>query len=92
MFNKIAIFGLGLLGGSICKGVKVFHSGARENTAHISAFARNPEKIIKAKEEGAVDEIRRIGDFDLKSFDLLIVSTPILSSIELIKKISPMVI
>ena len=43
MFDSIAVVGLGLMGGSICRAVKKISSGTR-----IAAYGRDPEKLRKA--------------------------------------------
>lgn len=82
MFKKIAIYGLGLLGGSLSRSVKKISAGTE-----ILAFGRNIEKLKPALHEGFVDAIGIIGDADLDGVELIIVSTPVIASIGIIKSI-----
>lgn len=47
---KIAIIGLGLIGGSIARRLKGFHNCV------ISAYNRTPETLLLARQDGAIDE------------------------------------
>ena len=82
MFKKIAIFGLGLLGGSVCKGIKRLDDGIE-----IIAYGRDIKKLQKAMEEGNVASVGDINHPVLKGVDLIIVSTPVVISIDIIKDI-----
>ena len=48
---KIAIIGLGLIGGSIARRLRGFHGGCT-----IAAYNRTPETLLLAKHDGAIDE------------------------------------
>ena len=67
---NIAVIGLGLIGGSICKALKAntFH--------HIMGIDTNKEAIRKALECGAIDE--EIDESRLGEANLTIVATPAL--------------
>lgn len=82
MFKRIAIFGLGLLGGSICKALKT-----AESSIEITAFGRDLEKLKKAQIDGNVDEIRSTDSVRLNGIELVIVSTPVIASIGIINRI-----
>jgi prephenate dehydrogenase len=82
MFNKIAVIGLGLLGGSICRAARKINP-----SVYISAFGRDPSKIEKSVSEGICDEIGRIDECYLDGVDLAIVSTPVIVSIDIIREI-----
>jgi prephenate dehydrogenase len=82
MFKRIAVFGLGLLGGSICRSLKTV-----EPSVDIVAFGRDLEKLEKARIDGSVDEIRSIDNVMLEGIDLVIVSTPVIVSIDIIKRV-----
>lgn len=79
IFNKVAIIGPGLLGGSICKGLREINSGIR-----IDVYARNPQTIRKAAEDGYVDRVDAIQNCDLTGVDLAVIATPIIPSLALI--------
>lgn len=82
MFNKIAIIGLGLIGGSIARMLK-----KKNQSVYITAYARKPETLKNALEEGLIDKAASIETIDCSNVDLFIVSTPVLSSIAIIKSI-----
>ena len=80
--KRIAIFGLGLLGGSICKSVRKFR-----NDIELLAFGRTPHKLKKALDDGFIDSMGSINEPDLKNVDLIIVSSPVKVSIKIINDI-----
>jgi prephenate dehydrogenase len=82
MFNSIAVFGLGLLGGSVCKCLKRRDPGVR-----IAAYGRDPRRMEGALAEGLVDAAGGFGDASLDGVDLAVVSTPVDSSIEIVGKL-----
>ncbi len=82
MFKRIAVFGLGLLGGSICRALK-----AIEPSVEIVAFGRDLEKLEKARIDGSVDEIQSINNVVLEGIELVIVSTPVIVSIDIINRV-----
>ncbi|NNE38130.1 MAG: NAD(P)-binding domain-containing protein, partial [Gammaproteobacteria bacterium] len=51
LFNKIAIIGVGLIGGSLARALK-----ANSQCKTISGFGRNPENLKKAVALGVIDE------------------------------------
>ncbi len=75
---NIAVIGLGLIGGSICKALKAntFH--------HIMGIDRDKETIRKALECGAIDE--EIDESRLNEANLTIVALYPIPTIEMIKK------
>ncbi|MEW6525421.1 MAG: prephenate dehydrogenase [Spirochaetota bacterium] len=79
MFNKVAIIGLGLIGGSIARMLKKKHQ-----SVHITAYGRKPENLHNAIEEGFIDDVASIDAIDCNDVDLFIVATPVLSSITII--------
>jgi prephenate dehydrogenase len=82
MFKRIAVFGLGLLGGSICRALKTI-----EPSVEIVAFGRDLEKLEKARIDGSVDEIQSINNVMPEGIELVIVSTPVIVSIDIIKRV-----
>lgn len=82
MFNTIAVFGLGLLGGSVCKCLKRIDPGIR-----ISAYGRDPRRLERAMAESLVDAAGGLEDASLAGVDLAVVSTPVDSSIDIIGKL-----
>lgn len=82
LFNNIAIFGLGLLGGSICRALKKTDPGI-----FIAAYGRNAARLEPAFAEKTVDAIGAFDRISLSGVELAVVSTPVDSSVEIIRKI-----
>jgi prephenate dehydrogenase len=70
--TRMSIIGVGLLGGSIGLAVK---SGAMP--AHIIGYGHRPEKLKRAKELGAIDEIAGSCRQAVRDSDLVILCTPV---------------
>ena len=79
MFNSVAIFGLGLLGGSICRALKQLDPGVR-----ISAYGRSTARLEPALADRTVDAIGTFDRIDLAGVDLAVVCTPVDSTIDII--------
>lgn len=80
--ERIAVIGLGLLGGSVCKSLK------QENPKiEISGYGRDINRLFRANEDGAIDRGELLERLDLKKIDFLVVATPVASSINIIKGI-----
>lgn len=78
LIMNIAVIGLGLIGGSVCKALK-------ENTFHhIMGIDTNPETIKKALEIGAIDE--EITEDRLCEANLTIVALYPVPTVETVKK------
>ncbi len=82
MFKKIAVLGLGLLGGSICRGLKKINADIR-----ISAFGRNPENLEPALRDRIIDEAGGFDGMSLAGVELAVVSMPVESSIDIIRRV-----
>ena len=83
LFNKIAIIGLGLIGGSLGKSIREKHIASK-----VIGVSRKSSTLKYAKKIGAITEGSR--DFKLlKGCDLVILSAPVKTIIEQIKIISP---
>ncbi len=82
MFQQIAVFGLGLLGGSVCRGLKGKNPGT-----HIAAYGRSEAKLSPALRDGCVDSIGSIESASMRGVDLALVSTPVDTSIEIITRV-----
>ncbi len=81
-FKKVAIIGLGLIGGSFAKAVKHADQGV-----FISAFD-TPEILNKALQEKVIDEELKSLDSSLDS-DLIIIALPIEQSLKVFKELAP---
>lgn len=82
MFKRIAIFGPGLLGGSICKKLKMIDPGV-----DITAYARDAARLAPALRGGHVDAVKGYESISLAGVDLAVVATPVDISIEILRKI-----
>lgn len=78
---RIAIVGLGLIGGSIARGVR-----SRGFTGEIVAFDQRTDEVAYALESGIVDgELGRIEDHDA---DLVVLAVPVLSLSEVLNALN----
>lgn len=82
MFKRIAIIGLGLLGGSVCKTLRRLSF-----EGEITAFARNTARIQAALTDASIDHIEKIENIQVKDFDLIIIATPVRTSAGILKNI-----
>lgn len=79
-----AFIGLGLIGGSIAKGLK---RNGPETT--IMAFMRNKDKLKQAKQEGIVDVILDGIDQSLSACDIIFLCTPVEYNAGYLEQIRP---
>jgi len=84
LFNKVCIFGVGLLGGSI--GMAIKKNGLADKVVGIG---RDIKRLKKAVLLGAVDTVTTDYIAGSKNADLVILSMHINSSLEAAKKIAP---
>ncbi len=82
MFSTIAVFGLGLLGGSLCQALRRRMPGIT-----ITAFDRDAERIQGALSGGVVDFVSDISGMSVKGADLCVVATPVGASLDIITSI-----
>jgi len=82
IFKNVAVYGLGLLGGSLCMALRK----AAPGTA-ISAWGRSAERLRPALDGGIVDRAGSMEEADLAGADLVVVSTPVAASIDIILNI-----
>ncbi len=82
MIRSVAVIGLGLLGGSICKKIKQLSPGTV-----ISAYGRNQEVLNAAKNDGVIDSHGAVTDMRPAGVELIIVATPVTTSIGIIKDV-----
>lgn len=81
-FKNIAVFGLGLLGGSLCKAVRRISP-----STCLSAWGRSTERLLPALHDGTVDRVGLFSEADLAGVDCVVVSSTVVSSIALLKNI-----
>jgi prephenate dehydrogenase len=82
--KKIAVLGLGLIGGSL--GLALNQVGVAK---HISGYDRNSDATYLAWEIGAITEICDTAEKAVQQADLVILATPILAMPELLENIAP---
>lgn len=85
LFNKVAIIGTGLIGGSLALAIK-----KRKLANRVAGFSRHKKTLGLAKKLGAIDT----GSQDLsivKDADLVILATPVDTILKIAKKISKVV-
>ena len=83
-FKKIAIIGLGLIGGSIGLAVKRF-----SNEIHLQGFAKSDLTVKTALSRGLVSEAHLDLSQINRDIDLVILATPLSSFASIVKEISP---
>ncbi len=80
----IAFIGLGLIGGSIARGIK-----REEADTKIMAYMRTRSRLLQAKEDGIVDVILDgIGE-ELRECDLIFLCTPVEYNAKYLSEIQP---
>jgi prephenate dehydrogenase len=82
-FKKIAIIGVGLIGGSFAKSLKKYSL-----CEEIIGYGRSEENLKKALNLGVIDDYRREFSENMKDFDLVVLSTPPIVIDRLIKRIA----
>lgn len=81
---KVAFIGLGLIGGSIARGLK-----RRSGDITIMAYMRTREKLIQAGKDGIVDIILDGVDEKLKECDIIFLCTPVEYNAGYLKQLKP---
>jgi prephenate dehydrogenase len=82
--KKIAVLGLGLIGGSL--GLALHQAGIAK---HISGYDSNPDATYHAWEIGAISEICHTAEKAVKEADMVILATPILAIPQMFERIAP---
>lgn len=85
-FNKVAIIGVGEIGGSIGKDLR-----KKRLAKEVVGIGRRRSSLLKARSVGAVDRITLSLDSGVKDADLIILATPVLKIVELGKRVAPLV-
>ncbi|MBI5682825.1 MAG: prephenate dehydrogenase/arogenate dehydrogenase family protein [Deltaproteobacteria bacterium] len=83
-FNKVAIIGVGLIGGSIA--IVLRQNGITNN---IIGIGRGIKNLETAKKLGVIDEYTQDAKQGVKDADLVIVATPVAGIAKIVKEISP---
>ena len=82
--SKLAIFGVGLIGGSLAMGLK--KAGVVD---HVVGVGRSPENLHKALELGVIDEIQTDALMAVRDADVVVLATPVDTVIHLLRMIEP---
>ena len=82
--KKIAVLGLGLIGGSLGLALR-----QADVAKHISGYDSNPDATYQAWELGAITEICNTAEKAVQQADMVILATPILAMPELLEHIAP---
>lgn len=82
--SSVAFIGLGLIGGSIAKGIKRANPDTR-----IMAYMRSRSRLEQAKEDHVIDVILDGVDEHLRECDFVFLCTPVEHNVEYLSKISP---
>ena len=82
--EKIAVLGLGLIGGSL--GLALQKAGIAK---HISGYDSNPDATYQAWQIGAITEICNTAEKAVQQADMVILATPILAVLDLLEHIAP---
>jgi prephenate dehydrogenase len=85
MSRRVAVIGLGLMGGSIGLAMK----GAGSNLPEVVGYARRPETADRALQLGAVDRIEGTLASAVQKAALVILATPTMSMKEILSEIAP---
>jgi prephenate dehydrogenase len=84
MFNKITILGVGLLGASFALALK-----KNSLCNSITGYGRNRENLLKAKELDIINSFEQDPAAACENADLIMLSTPVGSFLDLVKVIAP---
>ncbi len=84
IFNRVALIGTGLIGGSI--GLALKEKGL---AGIITCYDRDPAACLEAVKRGAADHPAETAVQAVKDADLVILAVPVLSTIELLREILP---
>jgi len=84
LFERIAINGVGLIGGSLAKALK-----EKKIVGEIVGVGRNEERLQRAQKEGIIDSYAAHLDATLGVVDVVVVATPVGMIVDLIKRMIP---
>ena len=83
-FNKVLLFGGGLIGASFARGLK-----APLAADDIVGFGRTPKSLKTAYDMGIIDEVGINPGADVREADLILVATPVGQMPEIFQRIAP---
>jgi cyclohexadieny/prephenate dehydrogenase len=82
-FERVAVLGLGLLGGSVALAVK-----ARGVAGRVAGATRSPDALAAALQRGAIDEAGSYAEA-ARDADLVVLATPVFAMAEVVQRIAP---
>jgi len=83
LFERVAVLGLGLLGGSVALAVK-----ARGIATRVAGATRSPDALASALQRGALDEAGSYREA-ARGADLVVLATPVFAMAEVLRQIAP---
>ncbi len=84
LFQRMAIAGVGLIGGSLAQAVK-----ERKVVGEVVGVGRNEERLKRACEAGIIDSFTARIDDSLGTVDLMVIATPVCLIADLVEKMIP---
>ena len=84
LFEKMAVVGVGLIGGSLAQAVK-----QRKVVGEVLGIGRDARRLEQAKERGIIDAYAACIDETLATADLIVVATPVGLIVDLIQEMVP---
>jgi prephenate dehydrogenase len=84
LFDKVVIFGAGLIGGSFALAMRKAHA-----VDSVVGFGRSEQTLVKAKHLGIIDRIGKDIAAEVADADLILLATPVGQMPELMASISP---
>ncbi len=84
LFQRMAIAGVGLIGGSLAQAVK-----ERKVVGEVVGVGRNEERLKGACEAGIIDSYTARIDDSLGTVDLMVIATPVCMIADLVEKMIP---
>lgn len=82
-FERVAVLGLGLLGGSVALAVK-----ARGVAGRVAGATRSADALAAALQRGAIDEAGSYAEA-ARDADLVVLATPVFAMAEVVQRIAP---
>ena len=92
-FNKLVIFGVGLIGGSLARALRERGSSGREG-AQVIGVGRNAQSVSRALELGVIDAAATLDDeaalaAALDGADIVLIAAPVAQTQALLERIAP---
>ncbi len=84
VFNRIAIFGVGLIGGSFALALKKANA-----VEHVIGVGRSAASLQRALELGIIDEIAESIELAVRDIDLIIIAAPVAQTAQILSSIVP---